>query len=570
MKPRIKIFVWFTIASLFIFKNVTGQSKNNTSFDEPKFSSILIQAISAKISGDYFTADSLFKVCLELNPESGVCYFEMSGINWDEDKKYLAIEQAQKAVQMSPKNEWYLANLAVFYRKLKNYQSASLCFEKLFENHPQRTEYLFSLAECQMENKKYKKALKTFDEIEKINGVSQDLSLQKHQLLVFLKKRKKALNELKKLVNSHPDDIRNYGILGEYFQTIGNEDDALKVFQKMMSIDSTNGLVRLSLFQYYYRSQQHDLAVKELIAVMNSHEINENIKLEILLQISYEKNSSFKISELELFLKQFLAFHNKNSDAFLLYADIKFLQNKNDTACIFLRKSLAINPIPFEVWSQLMTSELAENNYIEVIEDAKNAIINHPNQPLSYIILGVAQSSIKEFDKSLTSLKNGISLVIDDSLLISDFEHHIGDAYYQLKDFEKAFIHLQNAVKNNPSNPVLLNNYSYYLAEQKRELILAEELILKALKNYPKNPTFLDTYGWVLFNKEDFNNAEIWINKAINNSTEGNGVILEHYGDVLFHLDKKEEAIIFWEKAKNKGGASDKIQTKINDKKFIK
>ena len=75
---------------------------------------------------------------------------------------------------------------------------------------------------------------------------------------------------------------------------------------------------------------------------------------------------------------------------------------------------------------------------------------------------------------------------------------------------------------------------------------------------------------WVLFNKEDFNNAEIWINKALNNSTEENGVILEHYGDVLFYLDKKEEAVIFWEKAKNKGGASDKIQTKINDKKFIK
>ena len=565
-----KIFFWFSIASLFILNNVTAQSKNNTSFDEAKFSSILIQGISAKISGDYFTADSLFKACIKLNPKSGVCYFELSGISWDENEKYLAIEQAQKAVQFSPNNEWYLANLAVFYRKLKNYQSAGLCFEKLFDKHPQRTEYLFSLAECQMENKNYKKALNTFDEIEKIHGITQDLSLQKHQLLVFLKKRKKALNELKELVKSHPEDIRNYGILGEYFQTIGKDEDAFKVYQKMMSIDSTNGLVRLSLFQYYYRSQQHDLAVKELIAVMNSHEINEDVKLEILLQISYEKNSSFKISELELFLKKFLDFHKKNSDAFLLYADIKFLQNKNDDACSYLRKSLAINPIPFDVWSQLMTSELASNNYLEVIEDAKNAIINHPNLPLSYIILGVAQSSIKEYEKSLTSLKIGISLVIDDRLLISDFDHHIGDAYYQLQDFEKAFTHLQNAVKNNPNNPVLLNNYSYYLAEQKRELILAEELILKALKNHPENPTFLDTYGWVLFNKEDFNNAEIWINKALNNSTEENGVILEHYGDVLFYLDKKEEAVIFWEKAKNKGDASDKIQTKINDKKFIK
>ena len=72
-----KIFFWFSIASLFILNNVTAQSKNNTSFDEAKFSSILIQGISAKISGDFFTADSLFKACIKLNPKSGVCYFEL-------------------------------------------------------------------------------------------------------------------------------------------------------------------------------------------------------------------------------------------------------------------------------------------------------------------------------------------------------------------------------------------------------------------------------------------------------------------------------------------------------------
>ena len=566
----LRIIICFVLLLPFISIDVKGQSQNDNDFDEAKFSSILIQAISAKISGDFYNADSLLKVCLSLNPKSAVSYFELSSISWDQGQKNLAIEQAQKAVELAPKNEWYLANLAVFYRKIKNYQSAGICFEKLFEKHPERISYLFSLAECQMDNKSYKKALKTFNKIELINGVNQELSIQKHQILVYLKKQKKALEELKKLIEYQPEDIRNYGVLGEYYQTIGKNEEAYKVFQKMMVMDSSNGLVRLSLFQYYYRSQQHDLAVKELLAVMNSHEIKEEVKLEILLQISYEKNSSFKISELELFLKKILEFHKQNSDAFLLSADIKFLQKKNDSAAIYLRKSLAINPVPFEVWSQLMTTELAENNYLSVIKDAENAITNHPNQPLSYIILGVAQASIKNYSDALQNLKTGVALVVDDSLLISDFEHHIGDAYYQLEDFENSFFHLNKAINYNPNNPVLLNNYSYYLSEQKKDLALAEKLILKALKFYPNNPTFLDTYGWVLFTKKDYANAEIWLNKAVNNSTEENGVILEHYGDVLFLLDKKEEAIIFWEKAQKLEGVSDKIQSKINEKKFIK
>ena len=173
-------------------------------FDEATFSSILIQGISAKISGDFYSADSLLKVCLNLNPKSGVCYFELSSISWDKGQKNLAIEQAQKAVELSPKNEWYLANLAVFYRKIKNYQSAGICFEKLFEKYPERISYLFSLAECQMDNKSYKKALKSFNKIELINGVNQELSIQKHQILVYLKKHKKALEELKKLIECHP------------------------------------------------------------------------------------------------------------------------------------------------------------------------------------------------------------------------------------------------------------------------------------------------------------------------------------------------------------------------------
>ncbi len=570
MIKKIRKYFSFALVLIVISNELVGQSQDNNSFDEAKFSSILIQGISAKISGDYYSADSLLKISLNLNPQSAVSYFELSGITWEEGDKYLAIEQANKAVQLAPKNEWYLANLAVFYRKIKNYHSASICFDKLYDNYPQRIEYLFSLAECQMENKKYKKALISFDEIEDINGISQDLSIQKHQLLVYLGKRKKGLKELKKLIKAQPGDIRNYGILGEFYQTIGKEEEAFTVFQKMMELDSSNGLVRLSLFQYYYRLSEHDLAVKELSAVMDSHEIKEDVKLEILLQISYEKNNAFKISELELFLNKFLAVHKKNSEAFLLCADIKFLQNKNDSASIYLRKSLALNPNPFEVWSQLMTTELTSNNYIKVITDAENAIINHPNQPLSYIILGVAQASIKSYNKALKNLKDGVSLVIDDSLLTSDFEHHIGDSYYQLNDYENAFVHLQKAVDYNPKNPVLLNNYSYYLTEQKCELQKAENLILKALKYYPNNPTFQDTYGWVLFTKEDYTNAEIWINKALNGASAENGVILEHYGDVLFHLGKKEEAIIFWKKAQKNEGASEKIESKINEKNYIK
>ena len=53
----------------------------------------LIDATGAKVSGDLYLADSLYKKCLEINPKVVLLIFELSGV-------YLTLNQPQKA--------WYL------------------------------------------------------------------------------------------------------------------------------------------------------------------------------------------------------------------------------------------------------------------------------------------------------------------------------------------------------------------------------------------------------------------------------------------------------------------------------
>jgi predicted negative regulator of RcsB-dependent stress response len=45
---------------------------------------------------------------------------------------------------------------------------------------------------------------------------------------------------------------------------------------------------------------------------------------------------------------------------------------------------------------------------------------------------------------------------------------------------------------------------------------------------------------------------------------------LEHYGDILFLKGDKENAVAQWQKAKSAGNQSDKLNRKINEKKYIK
>ena len=64
----------------------------------------------------------------------------------------------------------------------------------------------------------------------------------------------------------------------------------------------------------------------------------------------------------------------------------------------------------------------------------------------------------------------------------------------------------------------------------------------------------------------DYINAHRYLEKAAKESD--NGTILEHYGDVLFKLNKPENALEQWKKAKDKGDTSEFIDKKIADKKL--
>jgi len=145
----------------------------------------------------------------------------------------------------------------------------------------------------------------------------------------------------------------------------------------------------------------------------------------------------------------------------------------------------------------------------------------------------------------------------------------LGDAYHAKKEHVKSDESYDKSLEFNQYNPYVLNNYSYYLSQRKEKLALAETMAKEANNQVPDSPSFIDTYAWVLFLKGNFAEAEILLKKAISLSANPNGIILEHFGDVLFKLNKTEEAIISWEKAKETGEASQFIEEKILKKHYI-
>ena len=116
---------------LLLFFAQKGSSQKDDNLDDRTFVKYLIDATGAKVSGDLYSADSLYKKCLEINPKSGVVNFELSGIYLTLKQPLKALEYANIEVEIRPENEWYLANLALAYKENGNHKKSAEIFSKL-------------------------------------------------------------------------------------------------------------------------------------------------------------------------------------------------------------------------------------------------------------------------------------------------------------------------------------------------------------------------------------------------------------------------------------------------------
>jgi tetratricopeptide (TPR) repeat protein len=91
----------------------------------------------------------------------------------------------------------------------------------------------------------------------------------------------------------------------------------------------------------------------------------------------------------------------------------------------------------------------------------------------------------------------------------------------------------------------------------------------KAVDLEPNNSTYIDTKGWVLFQMGEYEKAREVLRNAIAKSGSTSAVINEHYGDALYKTGNKENAYIYWMKAKEIGEGSDRLDEKLRTRTYV-
>ncbi len=561
------------------FENeVLGQKKKKKQQDQVELNEFKIkQRKSAfmdgnkqKILENWDEAALNYKKALNIDPNHDASMYELARIYQRQGRVDDAILLAEQAATINTINIWYQMLLADLYRNTRQFDKVIGVFENLIQQHPGKIDYRYDLAMTYIIMGEYKDAIEVYNQIEEIIGVSEAISMKKRNLWSNLNKTDKAIAEVEKLVKEYPYNTRYMQILAESYVKTEKYNKALNMYERVVEINPDDPYIHISLSDLYRQTGDDQKAYDELKLGFGNPDLGLDTKIQILLTY-YSFNQIFNEKrDQALVLSEILVnTHPGNLQSMSLYGDLLYRSGKLEEAYKILNDVIEIDESNYGVWEQklFIENDLSKNE--DLVKTSVYVSELFPMQPLPYLFNGFANSQLKNYEDARKAFETGSKLVVGNDKLLAQFYSSLGDLYNQFEDYQKSDESYDKALTLNPTDQYVLNNYSYYLSLRNVNLQKAKQMAIRAKDIDPASPSFMDTYGWVLYKLGEYEEAEIWVKKAIEYEDAVSAVLLEHYGDILYKLGRVDQAVEYWERARENGGdASEFLDKKIKNRKI--
>jgi len=523
------------------------------------------EAIQNRLYGNTLQAISNLKKSITLDSTKSAVYYELalcySSLNSYEE----AIHSIKKAVEIDQDNIYYRNFLGVLLINSERIDEAIENQKILISRNPQNLSYLISYALLLSEKAEFEKAIEILEQIKQKHGFIPKVTETLTRIYFELEDFEKAKIELNNLLTFIPDNPLYLLYESDLNFKIGN--DSLG-FSKIYEAIKLGPHLTYPIIELYNRQLENGMfneSIETLEKIFHEYDISEYEKVQLFYPILFEQyyytTLATKIDNFIFSLKT----QYPKSIAIQELSFEHFVRRRNfNEAKESLVQLVLMDNKNVERWDKLISLEYALDNYEEVIKLSEKAIEKFPVYHSFYILNAIAYDQIGDKNMAINILESGTKKV-ETNYGLSDIYGTLGDYQYMIGSVKKAFKNYEKSLKFNKENTRILNNFSYYLSLRKEKLKLALEMSTKAVDLEPNNSTYIDTKGWVLFQMGNYEEARDVLRNAIAKSA----VINEHYADALFKTGNTDSAYIYWIKAKEIGGGSDKLDEKIRTKSWI-
>ena len=588
MKLRNNIFIWgVCLACISILfscgsaKKTSISSKNLAETvskdllspeERRKFDYFFLEAVRLKEKGEADAAFEMYRHCLSIDPQSAVTLYELG-------KFYLYLGQPEKgedflrkAMAAEPGNYWYKETLAGYYQGKGEHLKSIEVLEEMAAQFPSRLEPLMALVDLYGRIKDYPKVIHSLDRLEKLDGKSEQISMEKFRMYLAMDDNEKAFSEIESLVKEYPYEMRYLTILGDVYMENGKEDEAFKTYQEVLAQEPGYAPAMLSLASYYEKTGQDSLYRVQLDGLLLNQKVESRTKVNIMRQLIMRSERSDRDSTRIVGLfDSMLAQEQENADVAMLAAQYLLSKRMDEKAKPVLWKVLELDPENKPARLQLLSFAISKEDLDEVIRICSPAVEYMPEALEFYYYWGIAHYQKEQHDEALEVFKKGVRQVTPDSEknMVSDFYSIMGDLYHIKKMNVEAYAAYDSALVYKPDNIGALNNYAYYLSVERKNLDKAEEMSYKTVKAEPTNNTYLDTYAWILFEKGKYVEARIYIDQAMQNGGDKSSVVVEHCGDIYYKNGEAEKALEYWKQAEKLAAEPTENESEKRDEKEL-
>lgn len=538
-------------------------------------------------AGKVDEAVAAFKKAIDLEPGSAEPRAELAGLYARQDKAREAVEAAEDALRVSPKN-----------------QEANRVLGTV----------LVALAEQRVPAKPgddvsaYPKRAMAALEIARGDGTGDlNIDLALARLYLDADRHTDAVPLMRRIVMEQPQYTEGWLLLAEAQEGSGASDAAVETLTQLLDAQPQFFRARVQLAETLDRQKRWAEAAQAWASAQALNPRNAELPARRASALVNAGRAADAIGILRDALKQ------QPSDVRLNFLLAQAQRDSGDLEGAETTARALHTAHPDDVRMAYLVGQALEarGRYQEIVDFMKPEIARLRTagaKPAQIAMLlgseGLALQQLRKYDEAVAAFREGATLAPDDPvrhvLVIQGYSaagrhkdaidaaekararfpddttvaYQLGaalDRAGRREDSEKTF---RGLIAKDPLDAGALNYLGYMIAERGTSANLDEavSLIQRALKVDPDNPSYLDSLGWTYVQQGKLDLADAPLSTAAGRLPT-NSVIQEHLGDLRLKQNRRADAIAAWEKAlAGDGDAIDrsKIQKKIDAAKKAK
>ena len=501
-----------------------------TTEDRLKVENLLVEAVMQQEAGNNEEAMRIYKKAIAEDAQCAAAYYELSKMMSENGRLDSAMVYGERAAKISPENVWYKLQLTQLYRLMGNASALVATWEQIVKQNPEVLEYYYELSNAYLVSNNVPKAVEALNRVEKMVGVTEAVSLQKQRLWNAVGKPEKGIKEIEALANAMPREKKYSAILAESCMKQKDYAKAQRYYEQALAADPNDPYLHISMATFYKETKQQDKAYEELKAGFASAEIPTSAKVQILASFYTDQEFYGSCSQYSFALLEDIMARSEDSVSYaLFYGDVLMRQEKYAEAVRQFKIALENDSSQYEVWEALLVCESEiDGNEEEMLDYAQRAQRLFPLHSLPYYLQGFMAFQHGHNEEALEKLRQCEKLGFNKGYLEAETYGLMAQTFYRLERSEEAFDYFERYVRLVPNDWGVMNNYAYYLAEQNRDLVKAEQMSKKTIVAEPENGTFLDTYAWILHKMGRDAEALPYIEKAVKSEKTPSETLKNH------------------------------------------